>query len=1154
MDNTLYKVLYNVTLMYKKASFFSGIVTMLSAGTYVDVISISNGWANCIYNNKNGYIQSSRLELVTGSVTIKYVNENNVSIAPDKFYGNLPIDTYSFNAPIITGYTLTSTSPISVTLSKTNLNPIITFKYKKNVVVVTGSVTIAYVDQDTNNKIANSDVYSNLSLGTYSYSAKTFEGYYLVSNETQSVTLTADAKNQIIIFYYRVLGSIAVIYLDIDTNSKIVENDIYIDMKLGSYTYSAKTFEGYMLVGDTTQTVVLTPSNSDQLIFFNYKIIGSVTVNYLNEDTNQIITPSEVYTNLILGTYTYDAKTFEGYMLYSNETESVTLTTTDKNKIVIFYYRIACSVTIAYIDEDNDVKLAENDVYSDLLLGSYTYDAKVFDGYTLVNSSPQNVTFTEATRNHVIIFNYKKIVIPVDETEIPYISIYYYNPKPTDAEDVIIPLYFTDFYQKEYYDDDYSLRFKLRYEVDGNVRYIKNLPAGDYNLNLGKLSEGMHWYSAQVEDIYGRVSRRIFNDLWVINEANYALKSDEIYTITDEDLSKYKINKNNSENEEAMINNRVGLSQIFEDLRGKGIRKIFLPLGIYRVNRCLRLGTIADKNCPIIIPSGLTVEMNGATFKLHPYDDRQYGDRARVENLIVRMNGGKDSHLINGIIEGDFFERQNLIWTDGSNAISGSNGEQNNGIYMYGCEFSSIDNVTIKQVTGYNLCMGQNGTYGWGKIGTWIDGKAIINGDEIDKVGYTTSNFCTMDSNLLANKYVVASVWLAMGGLKGKYWDMDFHFYDENYNFLETIKIYQFTRCRIPDGSKYLRMTFRCESEDIGSLSLHHMRVTRYCSVNNCHWFDNRTCFAPFQSHHLLIDRCDFTRSGESITPCEIDLEDGWEQQQDIFIRSCEILKNVGTADIIDNSGINHVMENCKNMSMTARYRINGITLRNNENIGVSISIGWMTGNTVRVYNNKINGAVLGQTELQFFNYQKTRVKIKDNNIILSYIDRGNEFYTFDKNIINFTGTSKNINILNSIVSYKGFNCYMNGNLYLNNCEINFAEGDTRSQFSFNQLNAERNYVDCIYNSPAELLSHNYFNSGKWDNCTFIDTLLIKTDKDNNMGDIMFTNCIFKKDITIDLKTNAKVQFNNCTFYGKIIFTNNGHLNSEFNDCTFNLT
>ena len=94
--------------------------------------------------------------------------------------------------------------------------------------------------------------------------------------------------------------------------------------------------------------------------------------------------------------------------------------------------------------------------------------------------------------------NYSNLLY--DETTIPYISIYKYNPRPYTTDNIIIPFYFTDFYPREYYYNDTSLKFTLRYELDGVVKYINNLTAGDFNLELGQLSEGTHWYSIQVID------------------------------------------------------------------------------------------------------------------------------------------------------------------------------------------------------------------------------------------------------------------------------------------------------------------------------------------------------------------------------------------------------------------------------------------------------------------------------------------------------------------------------------------------------------------------------------------------------------------------------------------------------------------------------
>ena len=302
----------------------------------------------------------------------------------------------------------------------------------------------------------------------------------------------------------------------------------------------------------------------------------------------------------------------------------------------------------------------------------------------------------------------------INELEIPWISIYYYPARQNINTDIVIPLYITDYYQKEYTFNDNSEYFTVKYEVDGIEHQIKNIPAGDYNLHLGQLNAGMHYYGVQIVDSHGRSSRTIFNDLWVVDPNEYEIKESETYTITDNDLTTYSINKNNSEVVDDMINNRVGLSQLFLDLQSQGYRKAILPTGIYRINRCTRLGTIESKDTPIQIPTNFTLDMNGSTFKLHPYNDTEYGTISDVENLMVRMYNCVDSHIINGTFEGDYFERQENGW------ISGNNGEDSNTFNSYGSYFSSLDNITIKQTTGYNVCAGQTESLGTCNLPEWF--------------------------------------------------------------------------------------------------------------------------------------------------------------------------------------------------------------------------------------------------------------------------------------------------------------------------------------------------------------------------------------------------------------------------------------------------
>ena len=774
----------------------------------------------------------------------------------------------------------------------------------------------------------------------------------------------------------------------------------------------------------------------------------------------------------------------------------------------------------------------------------------------LYNTNNKVEAILASTPINTLLYFDKYLDLLYDDTTIPYIYIEYYNPRPTTNDNIVIPIYFTDFYQREYYYNDKSLKFTLRYELDGEVNYIENLTSGVFNLELGHLSEGDHWYSVQVIDESGRESRRIFHDILVINEETYITPTNT-YTITNNDLNTYRINKENSTEETDMINNRVGLTRLFSDLKSQGYKKVILPIGTYRINRALRYGKLEDNTCPICIPTDLTVDMNGSIFKLHPYDDREYGEKASMAagGLMVRMKNCHDSHLINGTIEGDYFERKEMIWDDGSNAISGSNGEFNFGFEIQGGEFCSLENVTIKQITGYNVGAIQGGNKGSGSLGEWTENTSIEKGVEIVKEGYVTSKLGALSEDIIKSKYIIASPWLMMGYLRGKYWDVDFHFYDINEIFIETIKVYQFTRCRIPNNAKYFRCTFKGTSDEMAELSIHCMDVVKYFECNNCHWIDNRTCANPAQAHFYSYNNCDFTRCGYNITPCVIDLEDGWEHQQDIFIRNCEIVEraDTSTSDVIDCSGINHIYENNTNFRFDLRYRINGITLRNNSLLEINIWVGFMTGNTIRICNNNISKLNLNQVEGNFFNYDKLKLKIKDNIINAPNIYTINNLYAIDSSIINFDSCS-DIHCTNCTISFKKWESYIGDNILFEDCTIQNYNDNKEIQCSFNKLNANRKFIRCIYKDPVIFYNHYYFNNGIWTKCIFESTLNIQPKFANNLGDIQFNNCIFKDIVTITIQSDdCYIIFNNCLFEKKPIFEQYGNANARFNNCTLQM-
>ena len=256
------------------------------------------------------------------------------------------------------------------------------------------------------------------------------------------------------------------------------------------------------------------------------EIKGSVTIQYIDYETGETLQANETYSHLSLGSYSYNAKTIEGFSLISDSKASVTLTTDNPNQIITFKYtRVYGSVTIQYLADG--VVLLSDETQSQLELNTYTYDAPFIDGYELITTTPITVTITVQQSIHTITFDYKKEeeteFLPLDESlqnEVPYISTYYIKPIVVPGEEVVIDYYITDYYHKEYTDDDYSGTFVVTVHIEDHPDIIlRNLKAGDHSVSLGSFTfEREQKFSILCTDQYGRNSHELFNFFLVRTE------------------------------------------------------------------------------------------------------------------------------------------------------------------------------------------------------------------------------------------------------------------------------------------------------------------------------------------------------------------------------------------------------------------------------------------------------------------------------------------------------------------------------------------------------------------------------------------------------------------------------------------------------------
>lgn len=781
--------------------------------------------------------------------------------------------------------------------------------------------------------------------------------------------------------------------------------------------------------------------------------------------------------------------------------------------------------------------------------------------------------------------NIIKEEIEHEKYEIPYVNNYYYKAKQYDTDEIVIKLYITDYYQKEVFDNINSLNFKLIYELDG-VENIINTKGGDYNLHLGKLTKGHHWFSFQVQDELGRLSIKKYNDIWIVNAEEYDIKESEIYTITEEDLSKYGIKNNNSTKEEDMVNTRDGLTLLFNEIKQNGYRKCILPFGTYRIKEAIvSLNNVIQEKTYVQIPSNFTVDLNNSTIKQNPFDDREYyqtivdkynpgwtsdGDAiGKVGSFMVCMDDCVDSHLINGVLEGDFSERKEMIWSDGTSGIYEEynvkyNGEHVGCFHGSGCEYCTLENITITNITGYNSGFAKSTTSNdnINEIDNWINNLNIVNGVEVISNNYSTTNYIRLTNDILDNKYIYCSRWLGYGGMEGIYWDMEFHFYDKRKKFIKSVKTFQYDRCMIPDSTLYVRITFKCEASKIGEVYIHTMKKSRYNDFINCKWIDNRTCSASTQFSHLSYQNCTFTRSGQSITPTNIDMEDGWQNMQDLFLIDCDVLDATGsTCGLICCAGLNYQIINCSNLSVDIRYATFGVIVKNstlNTHLKISVDERWQS------------------------------------NLLLENITADNFYITVENNpyfrtkLVNCSGVvnlnteyEDNIKLENQTIYYNdnwfsgNFPLYSNKNKYFIGCDFVYLGGDQSDEditpedvlLGTNSTIDTYNGIEeivltvhgrktrYVFSNGTKFMKNVIFNSDPkfyyllCKKCFFYGSMTINLDNNNKYKDIQFIGCVFKGDVTINTTNTPQIYFKDCKFEGNC----NKPEGATFINCNFKI-
>lgn len=353
---------------------------------------------------------------------VNYIDEeNNKVFFTEKVPAHLG-ETFNIEPKNINGYRVKN-SAISNTLVCTseaqNVNYICKKKHK---------LVRRYVDNFTNEKIAEDEVLELFEGETYGKNIKEINGYRLVKEPENAEGTMPKADLTVEYKYVYTNAKITANYINKRFNEIFETVDKY-GMENEKAPFEDKYYEGYRLVQKPTDEE-LTFTKKDKTVNYYYEDEYKIKVNYIDMHTHQNL--ETVENRLIKGEKApIEAKTFENYRLVSgpNISEFVARNSSENFS---FFYLYQTKVKTNYIDKDTGEVLFTKDELVDEGM-PYKPEAKSFENYKLVKS-PKDEEVILTKEDQEFNFYYKKLKFNLKaklELKKAYVNRNYYELKGT---------------------------------------------------------------------------------------------------------------------------------------------------------------------------------------------------------------------------------------------------------------------------------------------------------------------------------------------------------------------------------------------------------------------------------------------------------------------------------------------------------------------------------------------------------------------------------------------------------------------------------------------------------------------------------------------------------------------------------------------------
>ena len=465
-----------------------------------------------------------------------------------------------------------------------------------------------------------------------------------------------------------------------------------------------------------------------------------------------------------------------------------------------------------------------------------------------------------------------------DMNVVPYLSTYYIEPTVAVGSTVRIDYYVTDAEQGEYLRDE-SQTFTVDYWVNGVKTTLADVASGDRSLKFPAPPKGRALFALQATDREGRKSHRFFQEFRVVDPAEEAIKPEQVLT---PDLARFGIHADNTH----PVETTAGLTAMLKWASTNGYRKIVLPAG----------ATFAiHYSNTVQMASGVTLDMNGSTFKLEPSFVNG--------SLMLEFVDCVDSHVVNGTFIGDLNERD---FSDPKNHAEWVNCMS----ISQGSEYCTVEDVTIRDITGYGTCTNHRHSYDRSQpVKGFSPGDLDAQGQEVaSETRVTSAGFTDIRTFVKTHGFFQLGIYLGYQGNPADHWVYRAHLYDVDQNFLETVEGYMYRRLHPRADAAFVRFTLLGTATP-ENLCVYNFRAPYNCAYRNIR-HENIRCvgMALAGFNNMLVEGCTFENCGWKLAKCAFDAEDGWDMMQDLTFRGNVFGKNP-VNEFLTCGGHNFVME-----------------------------------------------------------------------------------------------------------------------------------------------------------------------------------------------------------------------------------------------------